>query len=66
MDEMTIEHMRERIALCRRLASRTTDREILKALTQMADDGEADIARMEADAATPDKPNERADEKPAR
>lgn len=46
MDELTILHMRQRIAMCRRLARSTTDPEVAVILHQMADDGEADIKRM--------------------
>jgi hypothetical protein len=41
--------MRERIALCRRLAASTTDRKVAVELRKIADQGEADLARLEAE-----------------
>jgi len=49
LDETTLANMRLRIERCRGLAETCTDGETAKALLQMADDGEADIARMLAD-----------------
>jgi len=49
LDETTLANMRLRIERCRRLARTCTDDETAKALVQMADDGEADIARMLTD-----------------
>lgn len=46
MDEKTIQHMRERIERCHRLARQTTDDRTAKALLEMAAEGEADLARM--------------------
>jgi len=44
-----IENMRSRVALCRRLAAATHDSEVSELLLKMADDGEADIAKLEAE-----------------
>jgi hypothetical protein len=44
-DEL-IAHMRERIAMCRRLAASTTDDRTAAVLRQMADEGEADVLRL--------------------
>ena len=41
-----IEKMRGRVAMCRRLAKATTDRDVAKTLNEMADEGEADIQRL--------------------
>jgi len=41
--------MRERVERCRRLAATITDSRAAAILTQMADEGEADIARLEAE-----------------
>jgi len=49
LDETTLANMRLRIERCRRLARTCTDDDTAKALLQMADDGEADIARMLTD-----------------
>ena len=43
-----IANIRARIAQCRRLADMITDREAAAILRQMADDGEADVRRLEA------------------
>jgi len=48
VNEETIAHMRARVAQCRRLAAGTTDRSIVDALIKMAEEGEADIKRWEA------------------
>ena len=49
-DEL-IAKMRARIIKCRRLADGTTDLRTAKILRSMADEGEADIARLLEDAA---------------
>ena len=48
MSEETIEHMRERIQRCRRLAKATTDERTAEALRQIADEIEADVRQLEA------------------
>ena len=45
-DAATLANMRSRVERCRRLARGCTDDEVAKALLAMADEGEADIARM--------------------
>jgi len=42
-------NMRARIERCRRLAKYINDPRTTEALLQMADEGEADLARLEAD-----------------
>lgn len=49
MDEQTIANMRSRIEMCRRLAKAQTDPQVAATLRQMADEGEADLARMAAE-----------------
>ena len=49
MDQKTIANMRSRVAKCRQLANSTTDARVATILRQMADEGEADIRRMEAE-----------------
>jgi hypothetical protein len=59
MDEATLASMRARVAQCRRLADTITDARAAAILRQMADEGEADIARVEtkqAQAARPGQP----------
>ena len=46
-----IAKMRGRIELCRRLASGTTDEQAATTLRQMADEGERDVERLEAEEA---------------
>jgi len=41
-------NMRARVEQCRRLANSTTDKRTATILLQMAEEGEADIKRMEA------------------
>lgn len=48
MDLQTIANMRSRVARCRQLADSTTDPRTADILRQMADEGEADIRRIEA------------------
>ena len=49
MSDDPLDHMRERIALCRRLAASTTDRNVAAELRRIAEEGEADLARLEAE-----------------
>jgi hypothetical protein len=49
-DEL-IAKMRSRVAMCRRLADSTTDERTATILRAMADEGEADIARVLKDSA---------------
>jgi len=51
MDEATLANMRARVAQCRRLADSITDARAAAILRQMADEGDADIARAEAERA---------------
>lgn len=46
MDRHTIANMGSRVEQCRRLAKSTTDQRAAKVLLQIAEDGEADIARI--------------------
>ena len=48
MDEELLAKMRQRVAKARWLADNSTDPAIAKALREMADEGEADIARVQA------------------
>ena len=45
-------HMRARIDQCRRLAKYINDPRTTEALLRMADDGEADLAKLEAGTST--------------
>jgi hypothetical protein len=47
MSEDVLAHIRERIELARRLARSTTDREVAGLLEVMADEGEADLRKLE-------------------
>ena len=49
MSEALKRNMRERIDKCRRLAKHVNDPRTTLALLQMADEGEADLARLEAE-----------------
>jgi len=49
VDEATLANMRARVAQCRRLAESITDARAAGILRQMAAEGEADIARLEAE-----------------
>ena len=49
--DQLIAKMRARVLKCRRLADGTTDLRTAKILRSMADEGEADIARLLEDAA---------------
>ena len=54
MSEDLKRNMRARIAQCRRLAQFINDPRTTEALLQMADEGEADLAKLEADEASDD------------
>ena len=47
MDDEVITKMRARVEQCRRLARTTNDVHVAQVLRQMADEGEADIAKLE-------------------
>jgi hypothetical protein len=47
MAEDVLQRMKARVAQCRRLADSTTDERAAKILRHMADEGEADIRRIE-------------------
>jgi hypothetical protein len=49
--EDVISHMRARVEQCRRLAEMITDERAAAILRQMAEDGEADLKRLEAEQA---------------
>jgi hypothetical protein len=51
MADTVIAKMRARVAQCRRLAATITDTRAAAILRQMADEGEADIKRLEAEEA---------------
>lgn len=67
MSDDPLDGMRARIAQCRRLAASTTDAQAREVLTQMAEEGEADLKRLEAEraaaseAAEPDMPHPKAE-----
>ncbi len=46
MSDDPLDHMRERIERCRRLAAYINDPRTTEALLQMAEEGEADLARL--------------------
>lgn len=50
MDEALINNMRARVAQCRRLAAFTTDQRVAEILLKMAEEGEADLKRLEDEA----------------
>lgn len=54
-----LDHIRERIALCRRLAVSTTDRQIAQELRKIADEAEADLEKLESErrGMSPDMPD---------
>jgi len=52
--QSVIAHMRARVEKCRRLAKYINDPRTTKALLQMANDGEADIRKLEGPEAKPD------------
>jgi hypothetical protein len=47
--EEVIAEMRARVEQCRRLARTTNDSRVAETLRQMANEGEADIAKLEAE-----------------
>jgi len=47
-DLQVIARMRQRVEQCRRLAAALTDRQACDALLRMAEEGEADIRRLES------------------
>ena len=49
MSDDPLDHMRERIERCRRLAKYVNDPRTTEALIQMAEQGEADLARLMAE-----------------
>jgi hypothetical protein len=49
MSDDPLDHMRDRIERCRRLASYVNDPRTTEALLQMAQEGEADLARLLAE-----------------
>jgi hypothetical protein len=51
MSKDPLDGMRARISQCRRLANSTTDARARDALNQMAEEGEADLRRLEAERA---------------
>jgi hypothetical protein len=51
MDERTVANMRSRVAQCRRLANTVTDARAAAILRQMAEEGDADLARILAEGA---------------
>ena len=55
MDEEVIEHIRSRIERCRRLAALITDKQAIEILLQLADEGEADLRQLEAQAKNADE-----------
>ena len=57
MDERTIANMRSRVARCSHLADTTTDPRTATILRQMADEGEADIRRIESEQELKQGPN---------
>lgn len=53
MDDQLIKNMRSRVERCRRLAKDTTDEQVARTLLLMAEEGEADIARLLAERPSP-------------
>jgi len=51
MSEDPLDHMRERIARCRRLANYINDPRTTEALLEMARQGEIDLAQLETERA---------------
>ncbi len=49
MSDDPLEHMRQRIEMCRRLARSTTDPKTAKILRDMADQGELDLKKLLAE-----------------
>ena len=56
MDSQTIAHIRDRVERCRRLARQTTDDRARIALLELADEGEADLRKLEAEMAQAPQP----------
>jgi hypothetical protein len=54
MSEDPLDHMRERIERCRRLAKYINDPRTTEALLEMAEEGERDLARLIAERAARD------------
>ena len=54
MDEDIVSNIRSRVERCRRLAASTTDRQVAAVLLQMAQEGEADIEQLTAEAGQQD------------
>ena len=55
-DLQVIARMRHRVEQCRRLAAALTDKRASEVLLQMAEEGEADIRRLEASHADAEAP----------
>lgn len=49
MDQETINKMRARVEMCRRLAKHTHDHQTAQVLREMADEGETDVQRLQAE-----------------
>ena len=58
MSEQLIAHMRARIEQCRRLASMISNESAREILLQMAEQGEADVQRLEAEQEQVIKPSQ--------
>jgi hypothetical protein len=56
MDEDVVANIRARVERCRRLAASTTDRQVAAVLLQMAEEGDADLARLAGRTESPDEP----------
>jgi len=54
VDEDIVSNIRSRVERCRRLAASTTDRQVAAVLLQMAQEGEADIEQLTAEAGRQD------------
>jgi hypothetical protein len=46
MSDDPLQHMRERIEMCRRLARNINDSEVARILREMADQGEIDLQKL--------------------
>jgi hypothetical protein len=57
MSDDPLDHMRQRIERCRRLAEYINDPRTTEALLQMAEDGEKDLARLLAERAEREGPS---------
>lgn len=49
MGDDPLEHMRARIDMCRRLANQINDQQAIAILRKMAEEGEADLKRLETE-----------------